>query len=172
MGFALRAIFSGSPFLTDCLLAEPDVLRQIHEQGVGAARAALMAELAGLPLGERGRLASGLRRARRRLALLVALADLAGLFTLEETSETLTAFADTALAKAVQHLLVDAARRGELALVDRDDPERASGLIVLGMGKYGARELNYSSDVDLIVLFEKEGLPARASDGPWRSPRA
>ncbi len=165
-GSLLRAIFSGSPFLTDCLLAEPDVLRQIHEQGVGAARAALMAELAGLPLGERGRLASGLRRARRRLALLVALADLAGLFTLEETSETLTAFADTALAKAVQHLLVDAARRGELALVDRDDPERASGLIVLGMGKYGARELNYSSDVDLIVLFEKEGLPARASDGP------
>ncbi|MCS6879098.1 MAG: bifunctional [glutamine synthetase] adenylyltransferase/[glutamine synthetase]-adenylyl-L-tyrosine phosphorylase [Geminicoccaceae bacterium] len=165
-GPILRAVFAGSPFLTDCLLAEPDLVRRLNEDGVAATRDFVFAELASLDPSERGRLASGLRRARRKIALLVGLADLAGALALEETSETLTAFADAALSKAVRHLLLDGVRRGELGPLDPEDPERGSGLVVLGMGKYGARELNYSSDVDLIVLFEDGKLPCRASDGP------
>ncbi len=165
-GPLVRGILAGSPFLTDCLMAEPDVLRRFHEVGPDVAAAELLAAVEALEVTERGRLAGSLRRLRRRVALLVALADLAGLWPLEQVSETLTTFADRAIERALAHLLLDAARRGELAPRDPADPARGSGLVVLGMGKYGARELNYSSDVDLVVLFDEARMPARAADGP------
>src|SRR5262249_59756325 len=55
---------------------------------------------------------------------------------------------------AVHHLLGDAARRGRLKPANPARPEQGSGLIVLAMGKMGARELNYSSDIDLIVFYD------------------
>ena len=95
-----------------------------------------------------------LRVAKRRAALLIAIADIAGLWPLERVTRRLSAFAEAALGRAVRHLLAAAARGGEIELADPDDPERDSGFIVLGMGKLGARELNYSSDIDLILLFD------------------
>ena len=166
LGSVLRGVFAGSPFLTECLLAEPDILRRLHEAGPDVAFAELTAALEALDPGDRSRVMAQLRRFRRRTALLVGLADLAGLWPLEQVSEALTAFADRAIERALTHLLLDAAKRGELALRDPADPARESGLIVLGMGKYGARELNYSSDVDLVVLFDEAVLPCRAADGP------
>ncbi|HZB92590.1 MAG TPA: bifunctional [glutamine synthetase] adenylyltransferase/[glutamine synthetase]-adenylyl-L-tyrosine phosphorylase, partial [Stellaceae bacterium] len=64
---------------------------------------------------------------------------------------------------SVRHLLAAAAAEGEFAPLDAAAPERASGLIVLGMGKLGARELNYSSDVDLIILYDGENAPYRGA---------
>ncbi|MGE0725210.1 MAG: bifunctional [glutamine synthetase] adenylyltransferase/[glutamine synthetase]-adenylyl-L-tyrosine phosphorylase, partial [Alphaproteobacteria bacterium] len=58
------------------------------------------------------------------------------------------------LGLAVRHLLREAAAAGHIALADPAEPDHGSGYIVLGMGKFGARELNYSSDIDLIVLFD------------------
>jgi glutamate-ammonia-ligase adenylyltransferase len=99
-----------------------------------------------------------LRRARRRMALAVALADIGGAWPLEAVTAALTAFAETAIGAAVAHLLASAASTGEIALPYPDDPARGSGFVVLGMGKLGARELNYSSDIDLILLFDDERL--------------
>jgi glutamate-ammonia-ligase adenylyltransferase len=151
LGDLLRGILSGSPFLSECLLAEPDLLRRVHEAGPERAWEELSAAVAAVDPSDRGRVMAALRRQRRRVALLVALADLSCAWAIE---------------RVLVHLLLDSAKRGELAGLDRDDPCRGCGLIVLGMGKYGARELNYSSDVDLVVLYDDAVLPCRAADGP------
>ncbi len=94
-----------------------------------------------------------LRRAKAKVALLVALADLGGIWGLEEVVGALTRFSDAAVAAALAFLLREAARTGKL-LADPDQVERNSGITVLALGKGGGRELNYSSDIDLVVLFD------------------
>ena len=152
----LGAIFGCSPFLTACALAEPETVRQVMEGGPDAAFGILLDDLRALELVERTRLMAGLRGLRRRWALLIALADLAGHWGLEQVTAALSTVADLAVAKVTGHLLLELCRRGEIELACRDDPGRGSGMIVLALGKHGARELNYSSDVDLILLFDEE----------------
>ena len=162
----VSGVFAGSPFLTDCLLAEPGVLRHLLEQGPAPAYAALVGELAELPVGERTRLMAALRRARRRHALLIGLCDLMGLWPVEQVTAALTTLADRATQLCLQHLLLEGAKRGEVALADAGRAATESGVFVLGMGKHGAAELNYSSDIDLIVLFDEGRLPYRGPEGP------
>ncbi|MGA8610426.1 MAG: bifunctional [glutamine synthetase] adenylyltransferase/[glutamine synthetase]-adenylyl-L-tyrosine phosphorylase [Xanthobacteraceae bacterium] len=95
-----------------------------------------------------------LRRAKAEAALLIALADVGNVWTVEQVTRALTEFADMALGTAVGHLLRDAVRRGKLKPSDPRHPEIASGHIVLAMGKMGAYELNFSSDIDLMVFFD------------------
>jgi glutamate-ammonia-ligase adenylyltransferase len=162
----LTCVFGGSPFLTDCALAEPDLLRGFAEAGPDATLARLDVEAAAVDRGDRVRLMAGLRRSRRRLALLAALADLAGAWPLERVCDVLSAFADLAVGTALDHLLLEAARRGELLLADPDRPALDSGVFVIGMGKHGAKELNYSSDIDLILLFDEEVVRCPSPEGP------
>jgi [glutamine synthetase] adenylyltransferase / [glutamine synthetase]-adenylyl-L-tyrosine phosphorylase len=95
-----------------------------------------------------------LRHMKSEAALQIALADIGGVWPVMRTTEALTSLADTAVGAAVKFLLCDAARRGKLKPTDLSQSELGSGLIVLAMGKMGAHELNYSSDIDLIVLFD------------------
>ena len=163
----LGGIFAGSPFLGEALCTEPQILRLLREQGPDGALDRLHAEQNAIPLDERTRLMAGLRRARRRQALLVALCDLRGLWSVEQVTEALTALADRSVQLGLKHLVLEGAKRGELALADGSDPAAAScGVFVLGMGKHGAGELNFSSDIDLIVLFDEERLPYRGAEGP------
>jgi len=105
-----------------------------------------------------------LRHAKGRIALLVAAADLAGAWSLEQVTEALSDFADLALELAVARVLFDRICRGDLAVPSGDarrpapDTAQDSGFFVLGLGKLGARELNYSSDIDLIVLYDDEAV--------------
>ncbi|MGH7124344.1 MAG: bifunctional [glutamine synthetase] adenylyltransferase/[glutamine synthetase]-adenylyl-L-tyrosine phosphorylase, partial [Stellaceae bacterium] len=78
----------------------------------------------------------------------------------------LTELAEASLRAALRFLLRAAHHGGELELPHLDDPERESGLIVLGMGKLGARELNYSSDIDLVVLFDTDLVRYRGRHSP------
>ena len=94
-----------------------------------------------------------LRRARAEVALLVALADIGGAWDLDQVTEALTRFADRAVAAAVDTLLGEAGALSKL-LPAIGAPSDGSGLVVLAMGKGGARELNYSSDIDLVVFYE------------------
>ena len=160
----LDGLFGGSPFLSEALLAEPEVLGRLVRDGAEAAFGALLAEVEDLDVGDRARLALGLRRSRRRVALLVGLADLAGLWPLEGVTTALTRFADLAVGRVVDHLLGEAVRRGELLVADPARPAAGSGLVVLAMGKHGAGELNYSSDIDLIVLFDEERFRYRGGE--------
>jgi glutamate-ammonia-ligase adenylyltransferase len=152
----LASLFGNSPFLTQCSLHEPGLLMRLVQQGPDATFAdvedGLNRHLAASL--DRPALMHTLRLFKRRVALLAAVADIARWWPLERVTAALSDCAERALAAAVRHLL--AAASGEIALADLATPERRSGFIVLGMGKLGARELNYSSDVDLIVLFDEE----------------
>jgi glutamate-ammonia-ligase adenylyltransferase len=107
-----------------------------------------------------------LRRLKAEAALLIALADIGGVWPVERVTRALTELADAALGIAVGYLLRDAARRGSLTPPDPRHPEVGSGYIILAMGKMGAYELNFSSDIDLIVLFD----PAAAALPPHIEP--
>ena len=97
-----------------------------------------------------------LRMAKQSAALLIALADLGGLWDVVTVTQALSQFADAAVSGALRHLLRAAATEGKLVLRDLQDPEAGCGVVVLAMGKHGACELNYSSDIDLIVFFDPE----------------
>ena len=156
----LAAIFGSSPYLSTSLIDDPEFAALLLRRGPDAASAGVLdgwrAELGG-EIDEAG-LMSGLRRGKRRFALAVALADIGGVWPLERITGALSECAETTLDLAARHLVRVAMRAGVLRVRDAKAPERSSGLIVLGMGKLGARELNYSSDIDLIVLYDPDRI--------------
>ena len=97
------------------------------------------------------------REERARLAAAVAVADIAGEWTVEQVTGTLSSFAAAALDAAVRHLL---ATGREYTGAGPED----SGIVVLGMGKLGAGELNYSSDIDIVLIYDEAALPVRRRD--------
>jgi glutamate-ammonia-ligase adenylyltransferase len=97
-----------------------------------------------------------LRRMKGEAALLIALCDIGDVWPMMQVTAALTDVAVTAVQCSVRYLLTQEAARGRIAPPDSDAPEVGSGLIILAMGKMGAGELNYSSDVDLIVFYEPE----------------
>jgi len=157
----LRGVFAHSPFLTRCILADPAAFRDLVTEGPDAYGRRLVAELpdAALTAPDRDTAMVVLRRARRRVALTAGLADLAGTWDLDRITDALTAFADTAIDAALGFLLRQHHARGDLILPHPAAPTRNCGIAVLGMGKLGARELNYSSDIDLIVIHDPEIVP-------------
>ncbi|HMO68799.1 MAG TPA: glutamine-synthetase adenylyltransferase, partial [Novosphingobium sp.] len=96
-----------------------------------------------------------LRREKMALALALAIGDLAGEFPLLQVTGELSAFADRALDAAI----ADAIR-------DRVPDAEPAGFLALALGKHGAQELNYSSDIDPILLYDPEILPRRPRDEP------
>ncbi len=151
----LDAIGGGSPYLSDLLVREHATALRFWHDGGDATLADIRAELDALdPAAAQAAIALGLRAAKRRTALLCAMADIGGAWTLSQVTATLSWLAETALRKAIDHLLLATASAGLLTLPDPADPGPGSGLIVLGMGKLGAGELNYSSDIDLILFYD------------------
>jgi glutamate-ammonia-ligase adenylyltransferase len=153
----LHALGGNAPYLADLALREPTTLRAVVTDGVAPVVAASLARLAAIPASApREAVASALRRAKREVALAVAVADIGGLWSLERVTAALSDLADGALQVAVAHLLATAQARGEIALPHADEPAPSSGFAVLGMGKLGARELNFSSDIDLVLLHDPD----------------
>jgi len=104
-----------------------------------------------------------LRGMKSEAALLIALCDIGGVWPVMQVTAALTDLAVASVQLALRYLLRQEAARGRLSPVDPEKPEENSGLFVLAMGKMGAGELNYSSDIDLIVFFDPEA-PALARD--------
>ena len=140
----VRGAAGCAPFLAGLFARERDWLGGVWGADPAAALDGVLAEVARVE----GDPSTPLRVAKRRVAALVALADLGGVWTTMEATAALTRFADAALGAALDWGL---ARRG---LAD-------AGLAAFAMGKMGAGELNYSSDVDLILLMDA----ARHGDG-------
>ena len=159
----LDAVFGNSPYLTQICVGEAGFSCGLLHDGPDAAFERIMADLDAKPGEDRDRLATLLRVAKRRVALTVALADIAGAWDLERVTGALSEFAEAALGLASGHVLGAAAEAGAFRLADSKNPEKDSGLVVLGLGKLGGRELNYSSDIDLIVLYDTERI--RGGDG-------
>lgn len=153
--------FTLSPYLREAAMADRGLLTLALESDLSQllpkllrdARDAWKPSSEGQEVSEAD-LMSRLRIAKRRLSFLVALADLARLFTAKETTAWLSHMADASLAAAIDFLLYTTHQSGKIKLKNLSAPSEGSGLVVLGMGKLGARELNYSSDIDAVVFFE------------------
>jgi len=141
-----------SPFLARAMGRLPDIAALCAEgrgeEAIAAAREQAQLADAGIAL----------RGERLGLALALGLGDLAGAFPLSRVMRELSDFADRALDRAIGAAI---ARR-----VPSFDPAEPSGFTAIALGKQGAGELNYSSDIDPILLFDRATLPRRERDDP------
>ena len=162
----LAGLADGSPFLWDLASSDPARLLAILEADPEQRFTDVLTETARAVAAIKGedeamRL---LRRMKAEAALLIALADIGGVWPLSRVTHAVSELANASVAIAVRFLLSDAVRRRRITPADRKRPEEGSGYIVLAMGKMGAHELNYSSDIDLIVFFDP-AAPALKADG-------
>ncbi len=151
---ALHRARRHAPFLDRLAASHPEDVDLFLVSGAGPALAALepMNDDRTAPPGEVPVL---LRRRRQRIALLLALGDLAGELSLAEVTRALSDFADETLDRAI------------CAAIAKFCPGApVEGFAVLALGKLGSRELNYSSDIDLILLYDPLTVPRRARDDP------
>ena len=163
----LRGVGAASPFLSGLCLRDPEALWLTLSQSPEARLEHISTTLADAMETDAQKAAMhALRQAKNRYAMCVALADLGGVFDLDRMMAAWSQSADTLLQHAVRFCLRRSAARGKFQPVDPDAPERDSGYIVLGMGKYGAGELNYSSDIDLIVFYDPDRAPLAPDEEP------
>src|SRR5579872_1526649 len=162
---SLPAVLAASEFVTRACVRDPNFFAELVGSKDLERRLSATDITARAPSGTHGGLQPGeaaseahtqreLRKWRQRELVRIAWRDLAGWAHLEETLADLTAFADAAIRTACEY-----ARR---SLVTRyGEPRAASGesqpLVIIGMGKLGGGELNFSSDVDLVLLFPEHG---------------
>jgi [glutamine synthetase] adenylyltransferase / [glutamine synthetase]-adenylyl-L-tyrosine phosphorylase len=152
----LAGVFSGSPYLTGLIERDLSRLQRLLTSAPEMRLAQLRSELAEALRAARVRADAmqALRVFKVEVALLIALADLASVWPVSTVTAALTECADAALNGAVQFLFGEAAARGQWR-AQGDGHVAPSGFIVLAMGKYGAGELNYSSDIDLIAFYDR-----------------
>lgn len=172
----LMGICGNSPFLTDLLVKHPEVPLMLAGEGAERVLGRLLPgwreaeQVATRPLpgfGTLNDLKRFLRQRRQQLALAIALVDTGGLVGQETVMRALSAFGDFAVGVAIEHLLRAQYAQGHLlppAVPDGQPLQFDSGYVVLAMGKLGARELNYSSDIDLIILYDPARVQAADPD--------
>ena len=141
---------ANAPFLAGALVRMPEIAGLLGE-GKGD-EALSFAKLQRSEVEDTGTV---LRRERLGIALALAVGDLAGAFSLERVMYELSDLADRALDTAIRDTIGQ--RTGE---------PTGDGFIALALGKHGAHELNYSSDIDPILLYDPDILPRRERDEP------
>ncbi len=146
---ALDRLIANAPFLARLAALYPDDVERYLVEGSDAA----LACAAPPPLSDD--IMRSLRQWRGRIALLLALGDLSGEHDVATTTRLLSAFADQACDAALA-----------AAFAERVPGEAPRGLAIIALGKLGSHELNYSSDIDPILIFDPETLPRRSRDDP------
>ena len=166
----LCAIFSNSPYLSRLLFRDINFAQALLSQPLESLYEKVMTDLReSLPLvKEINQVKRDLRQAKAQVALIISFADLSGKWPLDVITRRLTEFAELSVSLAVSHLLRAEMIRGSLAipsalikipanqLIATCDMAKDTGYVVLAMGKMGGFELNYSSDIDLIVLYDND----------------
>lgn len=158
----IRSVFGNSPFLGRIIRLHPDWLPRLLNRTPEEAMDDLLARAAAArELEKQADVMAALRLAKAEAALLIAMADITGTWPLETVTGALTDFADMAVGSSIVWLLRNAATRGQILRTPEEVSPEGSGLVLLGMGKYGSRELNYSSDIDMVVFYEPGQLPLK-----------
>jgi glutamate-ammonia-ligase adenylyltransferase len=152
----LDSIFGASPYLSGLIRRRPAALHMMLEAVPEAHVATLVQTLrsATEAAATQAEAMRALRIFKADMALLIALCDLGGVWPIMTVTRVLAETADAAVQASVAFLFRQAQQRGDW-LDTEPAPEARSCYIVLAMGKHGAFELNYSSDIDLIVFFER-----------------
>jgi glutamate-ammonia-ligase adenylyltransferase len=163
----LRCLGGNSPYLADLAIRESAAVLRLDAQSPDDIAADVLLHLRHIPPGtDRAAVAAALRRAKRVTALVTGIADTGGIWPLERVTGALSDLAETALRAAIRHLFRVAHDSGKLRLPDPDDPETGCGFTALAMGKLGARELNYSSDIDVILIYDRHAPAYRGRMEP------
>lgn len=152
----LESVAEASPYLFDLIRLKPARAIALLECDPGARLATLIETATAEVMAsadEAGAMVV-LRHMKAEAALLIALCDIGGVWPVMRVTQALTDTANTAVQCALRFLLSREAERGKLLPPNPERPEDGSGLVVLAMGKMGAFELNYSSDIDLIVFYD------------------
>jgi glutamate-ammonia-ligase adenylyltransferase len=154
----LTGVFGGSPYLTALSVRDLARLERVLNEPPETQFATLTQSLATMMAAAPDMAAAkrALRLYKSEVALLTALADLGGIWPVMAVTRRLSECADAAVATAVRFLFRMAGEKGLWRPLDTASPEQESGYFVLAMGKLGAFELNYSSDIDLTVFFDRE----------------
>jgi [glutamine synthetase] adenylyltransferase / [glutamine synthetase]-adenylyl-L-tyrosine phosphorylase len=160
---ALAPVFSASPYLFGLARRWPEMLYKVLKDGPEARLEAVLAATAALT-GGADELRAPLRRLKAELHLLTALADLGGLWDLDAVTGALTRFADTACGAALAAVVEDQRERGKVVAAPGERGP-LPGLFGLAMGKHGAGELNYSSDVDVSLFWDPEAVEGVLAEG-------
>ena len=152
MAVPLAQLLDASPYLRDlnerhgdwlgAALADPDATLRQELAALGPAALAAGADEATI--------GDALRRAKGRVALLAAAAETGGLWTTAQSTAALSDLADAALDAGLTVLLQRAIDKGDLVATT----PAACGLAIFALGKHGGRELNYSSDIDIVAFFD------------------
>ena len=163
---ALAPVFAAAPYLSGLARRDPERLRRLLASEPSEALESLIskATAAGALAPDDG--AVRLRKAKHELHLLTALADLGGVWDLEQVTAALTRFADAAVVAALALAAREAIERGRLVPPASAEAGPVPGLFVIAMGKHGGFELNYSSDIDVSVFYEPGALPLAAGVEP------
>ncbi len=148
---AIACANANSPFLSGLIARQPDLMAIIETGDFDGALAAALS-CGGADV------AAALRKRRQGVALVTAIADLSGAWPLPKVTRILSDFADDALETAIA-----------AAVEERVPGAKPAGFAVIGLGKHGGRELNYSSDIDPIFLFDPKTLPCREGEDPSES---
>ena len=150
----LRCLGGNSPYLAELALREVATVGRLVTDGPDLAVAHSLTYLNHFsPASKRADIAAALRQAKRAVALVAAIADVGGSWPLETVTGILSELAEATTRLAIRHLLRSAHDTGEIRLQDANRPDFNCGFVALAMGKLGAAELNYSSDIDLILLY-------------------
>ncbi len=161
----MGAIFEASPYLQGIVIRDLARLQRIlqftPEQHLADLCSNLRRQMFDAPdMVQAMRL---LRLFKLEVALLTALCDLGRVWPVMRVTAALTDCADAAVQSSVRFLFSRASASGDWQPIDLLQPDLASGYFVLAMGKYGAFELNYSSDIDLIIFYDS--VLTRVRDG-------
>jgi len=160
----LAPVFAASPYLFGLARRWPQMLRELLEQGPDARLDAVLSDTDALT-GGADAVRAPLRRLKGELHLLTALADLGGLWDLDRVTGALSRFADASARAALAAVAHDQRERGKLISAADDKRGPIPGLFGLAMGKHGADELNYSSDIDISLFWEPEVLTEALAEG-------
>ncbi len=156
----LASVFGNSAFLGRLALRETDSLSDYFTAGPETVLNAAIAQGEAVAMADsEARAMAELRIAKRRAALAIAMADIKGRWDVGKVTSELSRFADACVSGALRFLLRQEAERAGMEERDGAVLEQSAGMTVLAMGKYGAHELNYSSDIDLVVFYDAEKFP-------------
>ena len=161
---ALAPVFAASPYLFGLARRWPERLRAVLDEAPAARLSAILETTEALT-GDADELRAPLRRLKGELHLLTALADLGGVWDLDQVTDALSRFADVSVNAALRAVACDQRERGKLVSPPDDPRGPVPGLFGLAMGKHGAFELNYSSDIDISLFWEPEALIPALAEG-------
>jgi glutamate-ammonia-ligase adenylyltransferase len=164
----IAGVGEGSPYLWELVRADPTRLVRILVTDPDRRFADILAEAAAAiaAASKESDVMRLLRRMKSEAALLIALTDIGGVWPVMRVTTALTEVADAAVGASVRWLFGDAMRQGRLRPRDCAQPDEACGYVVLAMGKMGAFELNYSSDIDLIIFYDAHAAPLAPDTEP------